>query len=71
MDVSREGLKECWLTFQQARGCSIDRMVCSPALRIAYLDSVRTTLGSAPEEDVLWLTMCLRKKKALPKTQRS
>jgi len=59
-------LRDTWLMFQREHGCSIDRMLCRPVLRQEFLTAARTVCGCDDEEMILWNTVGLRKKKALP-----
>lgn len=59
------GLRDTWLTFQQEYRCSIDRMLCRPALRSEFLEAARLATDSDDEESILWELMSLRKRKEL------
>lgn len=48
----------------------IDRMLCSPALRSEFLNAARQVIPASDEEDILVSLLRLRKKKALPRTER-
>lgn len=61
-----DALRDTWLAFQKEHGCSVDRMLCRPALRAEFLHSARLATGIEDEETLLWGTVGLRKKKALP-----
>ena len=52
--------------FQREHGCSVDRMLCRPALRQEFLAAARAVCGCDDEETILWDTVNLRKKKSLP-----
>lgn len=62
------GLRDTWLMFQREHPCSIDRMLCSPALREEFLTPARLATGSDDEESILWELMVLRKRKELSKS---
>lgn len=59
-------LRDTWLMFQREHRCSIDRMLCRPSLRQEFLEAARAVCGCDDEETILWNTVALRKKKALP-----
>lgn len=63
-------LRETWLAFKSQHACSIDRMLCRPELRNAFLELARRETDSTDEEDILWAVMSLRKRKALSPTSR-
>ncbi len=64
-----EPLRDTWLMFQRDHDrCSIDRMLCRPRLRNAFLDAARLATRTEDEEQLLWGVVNLRKQKALPKT---
>lgn len=47
---------------------SADELVCTPAAREMFLDSVRGVTGSnISERDLLWRLLCLRKRSRLPR----
>lgn len=62
------GLRDTWLMFKREHQCSIDRMLCSPALRAEFLTTARLATGSDDEESILWELMSLRKRKELSKS---
>lgn len=59
-------LRDTWLMFQREHGCSVDRMLCRPALRLEFIAAARAVCGCDDEESILWETVNLRKKKTLP-----
>lgn len=62
-----QNLLHTWLMFQKEHHpISIDRMLCRPTARNAFLASARLATGIADEETVLWGLVALRKKKAIP-----
>ena len=62
-------LRDTWLMFQRDHDrCSVDRMLCRPSLRNAFLAAARLATRTEDEEPLLWRVVTLRKKKALPKT---
>ena len=66
MDTS---LRDTWLMFQRDHDrCSVDRMLCFPELRNAFLDAARLATRAEDEGPLLWAVVNLRKQKALPKT---
>jgi hypothetical protein len=64
-----ESLRDTFLMFQRDHDrCSVDRMLCRPSLRNAFLAAARLSTRTEDEEPLLWGVVNLRKKKALPKT---
>ena len=63
-----EPLLDSWASFQKEHRCSVDRMLCRPRLRDAFLDAARLATRTEDEEQLLWGVVNLRKQKALPKT---
>lgn len=63
-------LHDTWLMFQREHSCSVDRMLCSPRLRNAFLEAAREVAKEDGEEEILWTLVGLRKKKTLPRTIR-
>ena len=61
-----QDLLDTWMEFHKEHPISIDRMLCRPAARGAFLDSARLATGLVDEEDILWQLVSLRKKKAIP-----
>jgi hypothetical protein len=60
-------LRDLWLSFQRNHKCSIDRMLCDPELRQAFLSAVRLTRDcSYDEQTILWRLVSLRKRKVVP-----
>ena len=66
--MNHDAFRDTWLMFQRERGCSIDRMLCDPALRSDFLAAAAT--GCVNEQDLLWTLVSFRKKKNLPSTLR-
>jgi len=62
-----QNLLDTWLMFQKEHPISIDRMLCRPEVRNAFLTSARLATGLADEESILWGIVSLRKKKSIPK----
>jgi hypothetical protein len=58
-------LRDTWLMFKWEHQCSLDRMLCRPALRSEFLEAARLATGSDDEESILWELMSLRKRKEL------
>lgn len=48
-------------------GCSVDDILESPDLRIEYLELVRRSVGSLPEQQLLHRLTTLRKQSKLPR----
>ncbi len=59
--------KHCWTMFRREHDVSVDRMICEPTLRIAFLESVKIACPNTSERDVLWMLMSLRKRKEISK----
>jgi len=57
-------LRDTWLMFHREHECSVDRMLCSPNLRNAFLSAARAATHLHDEEVVLWKTVNLRKTKS-------
>jgi hypothetical protein len=68
--MNRDALRDTWLMFQREHACSIDRMLCDPALRSEFLSAAAAATGCHNEQDLLWTLVALRKKKTLPSTLR-
>ena len=58
-------LRDTWTMFQKEHGCSVDRMLCSPALRTEFLNAATSATRCADEEKLLWAVVGLRKSKRL------
>ena len=61
-----DALRDTWLMFQREHDCSVDRMLCNPEYRNAFLQSARLVSGMDDEQTLLWAVVNLRKKKTLP-----
>lgn len=61
-----DALRDTWMMFQREHDCSVDRMLCKPEYRNAFLQSARLVAGMDDEETLLWEVVNLRKKKSLP-----
>ena len=59
-------LRDTWLMFQREHECSVDRMICKPEFRNAFLTAARSVTGIDDEETLLWSIVSLRKNKSLP-----
>ncbi len=59
-------LRDTWLMFQREHSCSVDRMVCRPALRDEFLAAAALVANCDDEETLLWAVVGLRKNKRLP-----
>ncbi|MEQ1825816.1 MAG: hypothetical protein ABL921_07705 [Pirellula sp.] len=65
--MDKKSLLESWDMFRREHaGVSVDRMICDPQLRQAFLSSIGKFAG-ANEGEVLWKLMGLRKRKELSK----
>lgn len=60
----------CWTTFKEIHKCSVDRMVCDPALRRKFLDVVCAQTNISDERHVLWTVMNSRKAKRMKDSRR-
>ena len=58
-------LRDTWVAFRKEHNCSIDRMLCCPALRSAFVESAMIATESNDEEEILWALLDLRKSKGL------
>lgn len=56
-------IRDTWTAFHKEHHCSIDRMLCCPALRTAFVASASAATGSADEQAILWHLVGLRKNK--------
>ena len=59
-------LRDTWLMFQREHDCSVDRMICKPDCRNAFLQAARLVTGVDDEETLLWSIVSMRKNKSLP-----
>ncbi len=66
--MNTTALIDTWIMFQREHGCSIDQMLCNPALRNEFLTSARLVAECQDEKELLWTLVGLRKKKQLPST---
>lgn len=64
--MSSNALRDTWMMFQREHTCSVDRMICKPEYRNAFLAAARTVSDMNDEETILWAVVNLRKKKSLP-----
>jgi hypothetical protein len=64
-EIDADALFDVWQMFHRERGCSVDRMLCSPKFRNEFLEAARQVLGVSDEETILWALVGLRKKKVL------
>lgn len=64
--MNRTALRDTWLMFQREHGCSVDRMLCDPRLRVEFVAAARTVCERDDEQTILWNTVNLRKNKTLP-----
>lgn len=51
--MNTDALRDTWLLFQREHNCSIDRMLCDPALRGEFLVTARQATGANDEESLL------------------
>lgn len=66
--MNKQALLDCWTMFRREHdNVSVDRMVCDPQLRAAFLESAGSVLAGVAEEQILWTLMGLRKGKLLSK----
>ncbi len=66
--MDKNALLDCWTMFQREHeDVSVDRMVCDPTLRDAFVESAVSGVADATEEQILWVLMGLRKARHLPK----
>ncbi len=64
--MDKVALLDCWSMFRREHNnVSVDRLVCDPKLRAAFLKSTECLLAGASEEQILWALMGLRKGKQL------
>lgn len=69
--MEEQALRNVWLMFKREHGCSIDRMVCDPRLREAFLASASCIVRCDNEHEILWSLLRLRKNRTLtPSKQR-
>ena len=64
--MNTTALRDTWLMFQREHGCSVDRMICKPEYRTAFLQSARLVAGVDDEETLLWGIVSMRKNRSLP-----
>ena len=69
-EMNTDALRDTWLMFQREHNCSVDRMLCNPALRGEFLTAARRATGVDEEQSLLWSTVALRKRKQLPSRMR-
>lgn len=63
--MNKDALRNCWQSFKKLNHCSLDRMLCKPELRNAFVETVKQTTDCYDEEAILWGVMSLRKSKSL------
>ncbi len=64
--MSSNAVRDTWMMFQREHTCSVDRMICKPECRNAFLAAARTVGEISDEETILWAVVNLRKKRVLP-----
>lgn len=64
--MNRDALRDTFLMFQREHGCSLDRMICDPAMRSEFLAAATVATGCQNEHELLWTLVGLRKRKTLP-----
>ncbi len=64
--MNTNDLRDTWLMFQRERECSVDRMLCDPALRNDFLAAAAVATSCDEELTILWSVLRLRKNKILP-----
>lgn len=52
--MNSDALKDTWVYFQQEHSCSIDKMLCNPALRNEFLAAARLVADCDDEYQILW-----------------
>lgn len=64
--MNKQDLLACWANFRSKhQNVSVDRMICDPVLRMAFLESLGSTVAKHSEKELLWAPMSLRKRKEL------
>lgn len=63
--MDKQALLDSWKMFRREHNVSVDRMICDPLLRLAFLESLGPTAAKHSEEEILWRLMSLRKQKKL------
>lgn len=66
--MNLDALADTWRMFQREHRCSVDRMLCAPELRSAFVEAAAVATGIADEAEILWSLMGLRKRKMLTST---
>ena len=59
--MNQQSLVDSWKMFQREHDISIDRLVCSPLLRQAFVDQVSPVCGSNDEQSILWVSLSASK----------
>ncbi|TWU17959.1 hypothetical protein Poly21_01110 [Allorhodopirellula heiligendammensis] len=67
LTVDKQPLLDSWIMFQREHTVSVDRMICDPLLRVAFLESLGSIAATHSENEILWALMSLRKRKELSK----
>lgn len=69
--MDKRALFGCWKLFQREHNISIDRLVCAPELRQAFILSADAACGSSDEEEILWSLLTMRKNKHFQMSKKS
>jgi len=65
--MNKQALLDSWKMFRREHDVSVDRMICDPLLRTAFLASLGSAADKRSEKEILWALMGLRKRKELSK----
>jgi len=65
--MNKQALLDSWKMFRREHDVSVDRMICDPLLRTAFLESLVPIADECCEKEILWTLMSLRKGKELSK----
>lgn len=64
--MDNEALIDSWIMFSREHdNLSVDRLLCKPEERNAFVKSVSNVCGSNDEEEILWALVGARKNKHL------
>ena len=70
--MDKQAILDTWTMFRREHNnVSVDRMICDPSMRTAFLNIAVPIAGDATESQILWTLMSLRKRKMLPRNQQS
>lgn len=65
--MDKHMLLDSWKMFRREYAVSVDRMVCDPMLRSAFLEWLGSVADEHCEQEIRWTLMSLRKRKELSK----